>query len=117
MCCNCRLLMLSIEEASPAHTNTKKENRLRMTKRINIFVVLNQMSRERTQSTKLSSMILLDGSTGRRPVISSKSMTPNEKTSDFSVSFPLDAYSGAKYLKISINMISANVHPITRLFL
>jgi len=38
------------------------------------------------------------GSTGRFPVMSSKSMTPNEKTSDFSVNFPLDAYSGAKYL-------------------
>lgn len=50
-----------------------------------------------TQSTKLSSKSP-EGSTGRRPVISSKSITPNEKTSDFSVSLPLDAYSGAKYL-------------------
>jgi hypothetical protein len=31
-------------------------------------------------------------------VISSKSTTPNENTSDLSVSFPLDAYSGAIYL-------------------
>lgn len=50
-----------------------------------------------TQSTKLSS-IALEGSTGFFPVMSSKSMTPYEKTSDFSVSLPLDAYSGAKYL-------------------
>lgn len=49
-----------------------------------------------TQSTKQSSMSL--GSTGRRPVINSNSMTPKEKTSDLSVSLPLDAYSGAKYL-------------------
>lgn len=50
-----------------------------------------------TQSTKLSS-IAPEGSTGRRPVINSKSMTPYEKTSDFSDNLPLDAYSGAKYL-------------------
>lgn len=37
-----------------------------------------------------------DLSTGRRPVISSRSTTPIEKTSDFSVSFPEEAYSGAK---------------------
>lgn len=51
-----------------------------------------------THSTKLSSIIVI--STGLLPVISSKSMTPNEKTSDFSVSLPLDAYSGAKYLHL-----------------
>lgn len=51
---------------------------------------------ELTQSTKLSS--ILDISTGLRPVINSRSTTPKENTSDFSVSFPLDAYSGAKYL-------------------
>lgn len=54
-----------------------------------------------TQSTKLSS-IVLEGSTGRRPVINSKSMTPNEKTSDLSDNFPLEAYSGAKYLHCHI---------------
>ena len=53
-----------------------------------------------TQSTKLSS-IAFEGSTGFLPVMSSRSMTPNEKTSDFSVNFPLDAYSGAKYLHYS----------------
>ncbi|KAH0464150.1 hypothetical protein IEQ34_006936 [Dendrobium chrysotoxum] len=52
-----------------------------------------------TQSTKLSSIALL--STGLFPVISSRSITPNEKTSDFSVSLPLDAYSGARYLNIT----------------
>lgn len=36
---------------------------------------------------------------GGFPVISSKSTTPNEYTSDFSVNLPLDAYSGARYLK------------------
>lgn len=50
-----------------------------------------------TQSTKLSSISPVR-STGRRPVMSSRSITPYEKTSDLSVSFPLDAYSGAKYL-------------------
>lgn len=56
-----------------------------------------------TQSTKLSSVMILQ-STGLFPVINSKSMTPNEKTSDFSVSFPLDAYSGAKYLQRNRNV-------------
>ena len=51
-----------------------------------------------TQSTKLSSMKAWFESTGRRPVISSRSMTPNENTSDLSLSFPEDAYSGARYL-------------------
>lgn len=46
-----------------------------------------------THSTKLLSAL-----TGFLPVISSRSTTPNENTSDLSVSFPLDAYSGAKYL-------------------
>lgn len=52
-----------------------------------------------------------DGSTGRLPVMSSKSMTPNEKTSDFSVNFPLDAYSGAKYLLISTYIYNIYVRP------
>jgi hypothetical protein len=52
-----------------------------------------------TQSTKLSSIYVWVVSTGRRPVISSRSMTPKENTSDFSVSLPEDAYSGARYLK------------------
>lgn len=43
-------------------------------------------------------MSLLVVSRGLLPVMSSNSMTPNENTSDFSVSLPLDAYSGAKYL-------------------
>lgn len=54
-----------------------------------------------TQSTKLSSMYAFVVSTGRLPVMSSSSITPYEKTSDFSVSLPLDAYSGAKYLHIT----------------
>lgn len=37
-------------------------------------------------------------STGRLPLINSRSMTPNEKTSDLSVSLPVEAYSGARYL-------------------
>lgn len=56
-----------------------------------------------TQSTKPSSEYLLVGSNGFLPVMSSKSMTPNEKTSDLSVNFPLCAYSGAKYLQSSNN--------------
>lgn len=64
---------------------------------------INKREDVQTQSTKLSSMAF-EGSTGRFPVMSSKSMTPNEKTSDFSDSFPLDAYSGAKYLH-SLNQI------------
>jgi len=55
---------------------------------------------EQTQSTKLSSIILL-GSTGFFAVMSSNSITPYENTSDFSVSLPLDAYSGAKYLQVT----------------
>lgn len=54
-----------------------------------------------TQSTKVSSMVMLL-STGRFPVISSNNMTPNENTSDFSVNFPLDAYSGARYLQMNV---------------
>jgi hypothetical protein len=38
-------------------------------------------------------------SIGRRQVISSRSMTPKENTSDFSVSLPNAAYSGAIYLE------------------
>jgi len=60
---------------------------------------LRKMSEVITQSTKLSSIYVWVVSTGRRPVISSRSMTPKENTSDFSVSLPEDAYSGAKYLK------------------
>ncbi|KAK9064709.1 hypothetical protein SSX86_016091 [Deinandra increscens subsp. villosa] len=44
-------------------------------------------------------------STGLRPVINSKSMTPNEKTSDFSVSLPVDAYSGARLMITIIAII------------
>lgn len=51
-----------------------------------------------THSTKLSSPRGWLWSTGFRPVTSSKRTTPNEKTSDLSVNFPLDAYSGARYL-------------------
>lgn len=36
---------------------------------------------------------------GGRPVMSSRSTIPYEYTSDFSVTLPHDAYSGAKYLK------------------
>jgi len=57
-----------------------------------------------THSTKLSSPKGWLASTGLRPVISSRSTTPNENTSDLSVSFPLDAYSGAKYLKTIMNI-------------
>lgn len=57
-----------------------------------------------THSTKLSSPKGWDASTGLRPVISSSSTTPNENTSDLSVNFPLDAYSGAKYLRAKLNI-------------
>ena len=57
-----------------------------------------------THSTKLSSPKGWVGSTGLRPVISSKSTTPNENTSDLSVNFPLDAYSGAIYLKAKLDI-------------
>ena len=53
---------------------------------------------ELTHSTRLSSPRGRDESTGFRPVMSSSSTTPKENTSDFSVSFPVDAYSGARYL-------------------
>lgn len=52
-----------------------------------------------THSTRLSSPKGWDASTGFLPVISSRRTTPNEYTSDLAVSFPVDAYSGAKYLK------------------
>lgn len=58
-----------------------------------------------TQSTKLSSMYP-EGSTGLLPVMSSKSITPNEKTSDFSVNLPVDAYSGLKYLRYKQHLLS-----------
>jgi len=51
-----------------------------------------------THSTRLSSPKGWDTSTGFLPVISSKSTTPKEYTSDFSVNLPLEAYSGATYL-------------------
>lgn len=56
----------------------------------------NGSERIQTQSTILSSAKGRDLSMGRRPVINSRRTTPNEKTSDLSVSFPLEAYSGAK---------------------
>jgi hypothetical protein len=36
------------------------------------------------------------------PVISSRSITPNEKTSERSFTLPVAAYSGAKYLEIQV---------------
>ncbi|KAL0905739.1 hypothetical protein M5K25_024177 [Dendrobium thyrsiflorum] len=54
---------------------------------------------EYTHSTRLSSPRGCEESTGFLPVMSSKRTTPKEKTSDFSVSLPVDAYSGAKYLE------------------
>lgn len=61
-----------------------------------------------THSTRLSSPKGRVPSTGFLPVISSKSTTPNENTSDFSVNLPLDAYSGAKYLKEGMHIKSMN---------
>ncbi len=52
-----------------------------------------------THSTRDSSPGGFLSSTGFLPVISSKSTTPKEKTSDLSVSFPVMAYSGARYLQ------------------
>ena len=46
----------------------------------------NSLDTQLTQSTKLSSIGACLELTGRRPVISSRSITPKEKTSDFSVS-------------------------------
>lgn len=66
-----------------------------------------------THSTRLSSPRGRDESTGFLPVMSSRSTTPKEKTSDFSVSFPVDAYSGAKYLYVLKKMQSSQ--PDTRL--
>lgn len=63
-----------------------------------------------TQSTMLSSKKGRALSTGRRPVINSKSTTPKENTSDFSVSFPLEAYSGAKYLQSENRMYERKLH-------
>lgn len=37
-------------------------------------------------------------------MISSRSTTPNENSLDRSVNFPLDTYSGAKYLKLDKNL-------------
>lgn len=73
--------------------------------------------KEPTHSTRLYSCCVL--STGLRPVISSKSMTPNEYTSDFSVSLPDEAYSGAKYLQArvvkvwNINVLSIEYRVLT----
>lgn len=50
-------------------------------------------------------------STGFLPVTSSNNTTPNENISDLTVSFPLDAYSGAIYLKYP-NQCQANLHLI-----
>lgn len=44
---------------------------------------------------------------GLLPVISSRSTTPKEKTSDSSVSCPVAAYSGARYLCISMRLIGS----------
>jgi hypothetical protein len=63
-----------------------------------------------TQSTKLSSIYVWVESTGRRPVISSRSITPKENTSDFSVSLPEDAYSGAKYLKAERCILARHIY-------
>lgn len=57
-----------------------------------------RQARRLTHSTRLSWPGAPFGSTGRLPVMSSRSTTPNEYTSDFSVSLPLIAYSGARYL-------------------
>ena len=61
-----------------------------------------------TQSTKLSSISPLR-STGLRPVMSSRSIIPKEKTSDLSVNFPLAAYSGAKYPKVPMTRVDTCV--------
>lgn len=53
-------------------------------------------------------MYFMLGSTGRRPVIISSNITPYENTSDFSVSLPLEAYSGAKYLHLSMTPCNVN---------
>lgn len=55
----------------------------------------------RTHSTRLSSPWRA-WSTGFRPVMSSSSTTPKENTSDRSVSFPLDAYSGASLCRYGL---------------
>jgi len=62
-----------------------------------------------THSTRLSSPRGWDTSTGFRPVISSKSTTPKEYTSDFSVNLPLEAYSGATYLHEGGNQVNTAV--------
>uniref|UniRef100_A0A452XHT1 Uncharacterized protein n=1 Tax=Aegilops tauschii subsp. strangulata TaxID=200361 RepID=A0A452XHT1_AEGTS len=64
-----------------------------------------RLSNGLAHSTRLSSPNGLDESTGFRPVISSKSTTPKENTSDFSVSLPLDAYSGAMYPNVPITRV------------
>ncbi|KAJ0491361.1 hypothetical protein HanIR_Chr12g0563001 [Helianthus annuus] len=40
-------------------------------------------------------------------------MTPNEKTSDLSVSFPEDAYSGARYLKYIVDLYEKTCHEVS----
>lgn len=62
---------------------------------------------EYTHSTRPTTPRDWDISTGFRPVISSRRTTPNEYTSDFSVNFPLIAYSGAIYLKFEKDKIDA----------
>ena len=62
-----------------------------------------------THSTKLLSPRGCETSTDFCPVTSTNNTTPNENTSDLAVSFPLDAYSGAIYLKYS-NQFQENLH-------
>lgn len=53
----------------------------------------------RTQSTKLRATCVVSFlMMGFLPEISSRSITPKEKTSDLSVSCPVEAYSGERYL-------------------
>ena len=72
--------------------------------------------KKNTQSTKVSSMVPLL-STGRFPVISSSNMTPYEKTSDFSVNLPLEAYSGARYLHMFVQKKKQTGHTTMVMFL
>lgn len=50
---------------------------------------------------------------GFLPVINSKSITPKEKTSDRSLTLPVAAYSGAKYLKTKGNHSTDSVYIAT----
>ncbi len=53
-----------------------------------------------TQVTRFSWPLGLEVSIGVRPVMSSRSTTPNEYTSVLSFTFPYMKYSGARYLPI-----------------